>query len=230
LAISPDNTNIFVALGTFGTAVIPFNANPGTGNSPLPASVSTTITVKTAGGSAESVAVDPSNKLLYIGETLAIPTSSTNTNTGGLRAFNYSSLSGATPTEITGSPFASGGLTPVSILPAASGGYVYVANSTVSNGTNGSISTTGDISGFTLTSSGTTYSLTALSSIASAGTSPAAMAVDSTGKVVLLVNSGGTPDLDVYTFDATSAGKLDSALTSSTGTDPVGATAIAAIP
>jgi hypothetical protein len=231
LAISPDNTNIFVALGTVGTTVIPFNANPGTGNSPLPAAVGTPIAVKTAGGQAISVAVDPINRLLYVGETLAFPTSSSNANTGGLRAFNYSSLSGATPTEITDSPFASGGLTPVSILPSATGGYVYVANSTVSNGTSGnSISTTGNISGFTLTSSGTTYSLTALSSIASAGTSPSALAEDSTGTVLLLVNSGGSPDLDVYTFDATSAGKLDSALTASTGTDPVGATAIAALP
>jgi hypothetical protein len=56
------------------------------------------------------------------------------------------------------------------------------------------------------------------------------MAEDSTGSVVLLVNSGGTPDLDVYTFDATTSGKLDSALTSATGTDPVGAVAIAAAP
>jgi hypothetical protein len=56
------------------------------------------------------------------------------------------------------------------------------------------------------------------------------MAEDSTGTVLLLVDSGGSPDLEAYTFDTTTAGKLDSALTSATGTDPVGATAIAALP
>jgi len=220
LTISPDNTNVFIALGVNGTAVIPFNAAPAAGASPLPASASPPIPVKISGGAAISVAVDPINRLLYVGETLA---SSGSTNSGGLRAFNYSSLSG-TPTEITGSPFATSGLTPVSILPVASGAYVYVTNSTVSG------SNIGNISGFTVSSSGTIYSLTPLSSTATAGSSPAAMAEDSTGTVLLLVNSGGSPDLDVYTFNATTPGKLDSALTAATGTDPVGANAIAALP
>jgi 6-phosphogluconolactonase (cycloisomerase 2 family) len=218
LAISPDNTKIFVTLGGVGTAVIPFAAASA---DPLPATISTApIAVKEVGGSAVSVAVDPINRLLYIGETLATSGSS---NTGGLRAFNYSSLSGV-PTELAGSPFASGGLAPVSILATSSGAYVYVANATVSN------STTGNISGFTVIASGTTYSLTALSSTASAGTTPAGMAEDSTSAFLLLVNSGGGPDLEAYTFDTTTPGKLDSSLTSSTGTDPVGARAIAAAP
>jgi hypothetical protein len=223
LAISPDNKNIVVALGGSGTAVIPFDAAPATGSSPLPASISTTIAVKAAGGTAISVAVDPINRLFYIGELLANSGSGV-TNTGGLRVFNYSSLSTGTPAELTGSPFASGGLTPVSILPTSNGSYVYVANSTVSS------STKGNVSGFQTSSSGTTYSITPLSTTASTGTTPAALAEDSTGTVVLLVNSGGSPDLAAYTFDTTTAGKLDSALTSSTGTDPVGASAIAALP
>jgi 6-phosphogluconolactonase (cycloisomerase 2 family) len=222
LVISPDNKNIFVALGSVGTAVIPFNATPVAGASPLPATVSTPVAVKATGGTAVSVAVDPVNRLFYVGELLANSGSGV-TNTGGLRVFNYSSLSTGTPTEITGSPFASGGITPVSILPTSNGSYVYVANSTVS-------SSTGNISGFQVSSSGTTYSITSLSTTASTGTTPAALAEDSTGTVVLLVNSGGSPDLAAYTFDATTNGKLDSALTSSTGTDPVGANAIAALP
>jgi 6-phosphogluconolactonase (cycloisomerase 2 family) len=115
-------------------------------------------------------------------------------------------------------------LTPVSILPTAYGGYVYVANSTVSN------SSTGNIAGFAISASSNAYSLTSLSGTTAAGTTPADLAEDSTGSVVLLVNSGGSPDLDVYTFDTTTLGKLDSALTFSTGTDPVGALAIAAAP
>jgi hypothetical protein len=47
---------------------------------------------------------------------------------------------------------------------------------------------------------------------------------------ILVVDSGGSPDLEAYTFDTTTAGKLDSALSSSTGTDPVQAVAIAAAP
>jgi 6-phosphogluconolactonase (cycloisomerase 2 family) len=216
LAISPDETNVFVALGGTGTEVIPFAALKA---NPLPNSVSAPIAVKSAGGAAVSVAVDPHNQILFIGETAGV----SGTNNGVLRAFLYSSLSG-TPAEVTGSPYASGGLTPVSILPAASGAYVYVANATVSN------SSTGSIAEFALTVSGTAYSLTALSSTASTGVSPADLAEDSTGSVVLLVNSGGGPDLDVYSFDTTTPGKLDPALTAATGTDPVGALAIAATP
>jgi 6-phosphogluconolactonase (cycloisomerase 2 family) len=216
LAISPDNTNVMVALGGSGTEVIPFAAFSA---NPLPTSVSAPIAVKSAGGAAVSVAVDPHNQILFIGETAGV----SGTNNGVLRAFLYSSL-GGTPAEVTGSPYASGGLTPVSILPAASGAYVYVANATVSN------SSTGSIAEFALTVSGTAYSLTALSSTASTGVTPAALAEDSTGSVVLLVNSGGGPDLDVYSFDTTTPGKLDPALTAATGTDPVGALAIAAAP
>jgi 6-phosphogluconolactonase (cycloisomerase 2 family) len=217
LAISPDNSNVLVALGGSGTEVIPFKASSA---DPLPKTVGIPIGVKTPGSAAISVAVDPTNQLFYIGETSGTTGA---TNSGVLRAFVYGSLSG-TLTEVTGSPYPSGGLTPVSILPLASGTYVYVANAAVSN------SSTGNVTGFTVTATGTAYSLSALSSTASAGTTPARLAEDSTGSVVLLVNSGGNPDLDVYSFDTTTPGKLDSALTSSTGTDPVGALGIAAAP
>ena len=42
-------------------------------------------------------------------------------NTGGLRAFNFSTMK-----EITGSPYAIGGLAPYSILPFSTGDFVYV--------------------------------------------------------------------------------------------------------
>jgi 6-phosphogluconolactonase (cycloisomerase 2 family) len=217
LAISPDNSNVFVALGGSGTEVIPFTASSA---DPLPKTVGIPIAVKAPGGAAISVAVDPGNKLFYIGETSG---TAGGTNSGVLRAFIYSSLSG-TPVEVSGSPYPSGGMTPVSILPSASGAYVYVANSTVSN------SSTGNVAGFSMTATTTAYSLSPLSSTASTGTTPADLAEDSTGSVVLLANSGGGPDLDVYTFDTTTLGKLDSAFTFATGTDPVGALAIAAAP
>jgi 6-phosphogluconolactonase (cycloisomerase 2 family) len=217
MTISPDNTYVIVALGQGGTEVIPFTASNA---NPLPAVADIPIAVKGVGGAALSVAVDPANQLLYIGETLGLSGSS---NTGVVRAFIYSSL-GGTPTEVTGSPYASGGLTPVSILPAAAGAYVYVANATISN------ISTGTVVGFSKTTTGTSYSLLPLNNTVSAGNTPAALAEDSTGSVVLLVNSGGSPDLNVYTFDTTTLGKLNPALTSATGTDPVGALAIAAAP
>ncbi len=210
LAVSPANSAnpyVFVAMGIGGTAVIPFT----TGNANPFGKVST-INTATSAGAANTIAVDPSDRLLYVGETAAL----TATQTGGLRAFNI----GATAlTEVTGSPYNSGGTGPSAILPTAS--YVYVANRAVSG------TTTGNISGFAITATGTVYSLTAVNTIAS-GISTVGLAEDSTNTYLLAVNSGGTPDLSTYTFDATTAGKLDASATAATGTDPAGAIAIVA--
>jgi len=215
LTISPDNAHVFVALGSSGTEDVTFAA----GNSD-PFGTTANIPVINSAGSALSVAVDPENRLLYIGEVAAL---SGSTNTGGLRVINYNTL-----VEVSGSPFATGGLAPSFILPLVYGTYkyeyVYVANRTVSG------TTTGSIAGYSVTTSGTTYSLTALSSSATAGITPVAMAQDSTGNYLLVVNSGGSTDLAAYTFDATTGGKLDSDLTTNTGTDPVEASAVAAVP
>lgn len=208
LVISPDNLHVFIAMGAGGTATIPFtsgNKNPlGTvGNIP----------VVNAAGAALSVAVDPSDRLFYIGETAA----TSGSNTGGLRVFDLSTFK-----EITGSPFASQGLAPYSILPLSTGDYVYVANRQVSG------SSTGVIAGFTIGSANSVYSLTALGSTFSAGTNPQSMVEDNSDTFVLVADFGGNPDLKGYTFDTTNAGYLDAVISSTTGTDPVEANAIAA--
>ena len=146
MVLSPDSANFFVALGTGGTIVVPFasgNANP-------LGATATTIPVANSGGSALSVAVDPSTtpRLFYIGETLAVGAS------GGLRAFNYSSLGSNPLTQATGSPIASGGLAPNAILPIATGDYVYVANGQ-------GPTSAGNIAWFPITASGTTYTVAA---------------------------------------------------------------------
>jgi hypothetical protein len=216
MVLSPDSANFFVALGTGGTIVVPFasgNANPlGT--------TATTIPLANSGGSALSVAVDPSAtpRLFYIGETLAVGSS------GGLRAFNYSSLGSATLTQATGSPIASGGLAPNAILPVATGDYVYVANGTGST-------SAGNIAWFPITASGTTYTV-AVGKTVTTGIQPSGLAEDSTSNFVLAVSTGGStnsgdPDLEAYTM---SSGALTAALTAATGTDPTGALAIAALP
>lgn len=219
IAISPSVQNVgqyvFIAAGEAGTVVISYSAGSA---SPLASSSAVTITPLHSIGSALSVAVDPRDRLFYIGETLANSGTS-----GGLRAFNYSSLGGAL-TQASGSPIASGGLSPSAILPIASGGYVYVANGQGETGA-------GNVAWFPITASGTTYSIASGSTIAS-GIFPVGLAEDSEDNFVLAVSTGGAtssgnPDLEAYTM---SSGTLSSALTSATGSDPVGAIAVAALP
>jgi hypothetical protein len=141
------------------------------------------------------------------------------TNPGGLRVFAIGASSSMS--EISGSPYPSGGVGPATILPTSN--YIYVANSSVSG------SNTGNIQGFAVTTTGTVYSLTSVSTIA-AGISTIAMDEENTGTYLLAVNSSGSPDLNVYTFDATTGGKLDAYTTASTGSDPVQAVAVVAVP
>lgn len=219
VAVSPDDTFVLAALGTGGTATIPFNPNNAN-----PFGAVGTVQVKNTGGAALSVAFDPvlsgatAPRLFYIGETLA--TSGT-TNNGGLRAFNFSTVK-----EISGSPYAIGGLAPYSILPFSTGDYVYV----VSRDTSSSSSPqTGVIAGFSVTSANSAYTLTALGSSFATGTNPQALVEDNTHAFVFAVDFGGSPDLIGYTIDTTNAGYLDTVISSQTGTDPVQAGAMAAL-
>jgi 6-phosphogluconolactonase (cycloisomerase 2 family) len=215
LAISPSDSSscnscfVFVGLGTSGTELVDFNpgnADPfgGIGNRP----------VLNAGGAANAVAVDPNNRLLYVGESDALPSE---TESGGLRVFTISS---GGITEIQGSPFTTGGTGPSAILPQAD--FVYVANDAVSGGS------TGNIASFSLTSTGTTSPTYTIASIGTvgAGSTPLSLSTESKGNFLLTVNSGG-PDIEGYTM---SAGSLTSVLTGPTGTDPVQAIAIVAAP
>ena len=58
MAISPDDSNILVALGTGGTIVVPFTASTTSGNNPF-GTTAKIIAPNTTGGAALSVAVDP---------------------------------------------------------------------------------------------------------------------------------------------------------------------------
>jgi len=219
VAISPDNTTVLVAMGTGGTATIPFNA----GNANPFGSVGT-LGVKGSAGAAISVAFDPipsggtAPRLFYIGETVAVAATTSDANTGGLRAFDYS-----TKQEITGSPFRIGGLAPYSILPFSDGNYVYVVNRQTASGN------TGVIAGFSIATTNNVLALTALGSTFNAGTNPQMLVEDNTKQFVFAVNFGGSPDLLGYTIDTTNAGYLNKVVSSQTGTDPVQASAIAAV-
>ncbi|MGC9158496.1 MAG: beta-propeller fold lactonase family protein [Terracidiphilus sp.] len=197
LAIAPNNDYVFVAAGLSGTAAFAFNAR---NSDPLGSSAYNTISPEnSSAGAALAVAVDPSNRLLYVSETGA------SSGSGGLRAFTIGS-SGVL-SEISGSPFASGGTGPHAILPISTGNYVYVANW---NGTS-----SGNITGFSITASGSSYSLTNLNNPVATGVEPIALAEDSTEEFVLAISSLGNPYFDAYTFDTTTAGQLDTAITSS---------------
>jgi len=211
LAISPTDSSscadcyVFVAMGSGGTEIVNFNpgnASPfgGTGNIAL---------VNSSAGGANTVAVDPTNRLLYVGESAALSA----TQSGGLRAFTIAS-GGVTPIA---SPYPSQGTGPSSILPSADGKYVYVANQSVSG------SAYGNIASYSVATSG----LTSVGSVAAGATGLIGLAEDSTSTFLLAVDFAGSPDLEAYTM---SAGTLTSVLTSTTGTDPVGAAAIAAAP
>ena len=217
VAISPDDTLVLAAMGSQGTALIPFN--PINAN---PFGAVATIGVKNASGAALSVAFDPiptgstAPRLFYIGETVATAAP----NTGGLRAFNYT-----TKQEISGSPYAIAGLAPYSILPFSTGDFVYVVNrQTAAGPTAASV-----IAGFSITSSGTAFTLTALGSTFATGINPQAMVEDNTHAFVFAVNFGGSPDVIGYTIDATKAGFLDKVISNATGTDPAQAGAMAAL-
>lgn len=196
----------FVAMGTGGTEVIHFN--PASAQ-PFTSSLGT-IKLVNSQSADTTVAVDPQNRLLYVGETVAV----SGAQTGGLRAFTITS--GGVP-EITGSPYVSGGTGPSSILPTADGNYVFVANQSVSS------STTGNIKGFSVTAT----SLTANATVSAGTAGRLGLAEDSTGSYLLAVDAAGNPDLQAYTM---SSGALTSAVTDPTGTDPVGAIGIAAAP
>jgi 6-phosphogluconolactonase len=214
MAISGDDHFVFIAAGEGGTLVVSFTS----GNDNPLASGGNVIPVVTADGSALSVAADPGTapRVLYVGETLASAGTA-----GGLRVFNYSSIGAATLTQVAGSPFASGGLAPSAILPLASGDYVYVGN--------GEGTAAGNIDGFSIT---TTSGATALASVSTVptGVQPSGLAEDSDSNFLLAVSIGGSADLECYTFDSTTAGKLDDAINSATGTDPTEAVAVAAAP
>ncbi len=212
LAISPADSSscsscyVFVGMGNGGTELIKFN--PGSAN---PFGGTGTIPLKSSAGGANAVAVDPTNRLLYVGESDALPSA---TQSGGLRVFTIANNG---VTELAGSPYQAGGTGPSAIQPSADGTYVFVANGSVSG------SQTGNIASFSVSTS----ALTSVGSIAAGPAGLLSLAEDSTKSYLLVTDSAGGPDLSAYSM---SAGALTSPITGTTGTDPVGAVAIAAEP
>ncbi len=200
LAISPNNDYVFAAAGANGTYAFTFNA--ANGSDPFGSAYYAYIpVVNSSNGSALSLAVDPSNRLLYIGEVDA------SSGSGGLRAYTIGS-GGALTALNGGTPYPSGGTGPYAILPISTGDYVYVAN------WNGISS--GNITGFSITGSDPDYSLTNTNNPATTVVEPMGLVEDSTDQFVLAAGQYGSgPYLDAYYFDTTTAGQLDLTISSS---------------
>ncbi|MGA7522347.1 MAG: beta-propeller fold lactonase family protein [Acidobacteriaceae bacterium] len=148
------------------------------------------------------MAVTPSGSFLLAAET----------GIGAVRIFTIGSSGSLT--EVTGSPVATG-TGPFDVLVDSTGSYVYVTNRT-----------SGTISAFLLTTTG------ALTPIAGSpfatGTLPELMVEDKTDAYVAVICAGGGPDLQLFKFDATTPGALDSVASVATGTDPTQVSALAA--
>lgn len=109
--------------------------------------------------------------------------------------------------SVAGSPFAAGAQ-PLAVAFDTSGTYAYVAN--------GSDAT---VSGFTVVNGVAT--LLASSPFAS-GQSVQSLTLDKSGKYLLSAAQGGSPDVTMYSFDTTTAGKLVQAATAAAGSSPAG--------
>lgn len=125
----------------------------------------------------------------------------------------YTIGSGGKLNSITGSPFGSGPQ-PFFLVLDSTGKYLYAANRTDSN-----------IYGYAI---GTGSNLVPLSgSPYTSGSQVNSLGIDSSGKYLLAGAFNGGPDLSMYSFDATTLGKLNLVTSAASGTDPAGVTAVA---
>jgi 6-phosphogluconolactonase len=206
MLITPNNSYVYVSLGPLGVQVLTLGAGGAlsTGNSPTflpPKSTSTSP-------SDYGLASDPNSAFLFVGET----------NTG-LRVLSIGA-NGAL-NELAGSPYAVG-TGAAGVILDTTGSYVYVANKGSNN-----------ISAFTLTPASGKLTAVAGSPFSSGGQLPIGFVNDNSKKFLAVINSGqngttGNSDLQLFSFDATTDGKLDPISTATTGTDPTLPVSIAA--
>ena len=131
---------------------------------------------------------------------------------GGLSVYTIGA--NAALAGVAGSPYPLG-TGASSIALEGTGKYVYVANRSDST-----------ISGFLIGTGGVLSALTG--SPFAAGNQVISLAFDSTGAYMTAASQGGSPDLTLYSLDATVPGKLDSVATTSVGTSPTGASLVVA--
>jgi 6-phosphogluconolactonase len=199
IRVSQNANNLYVAAALGTGGDLLYVLNTSTGALTL----ANQITPPTTSSADQSVAFDSTGATLYVARS--------GSNAG---LIPYTIGSGSSLTAVSGSPYALGS-GPSSIVLDATGKYVYVGNKV-----------SGTISGFSI---GTGGALTALAgSPYTSGAGVASLGRDNSGKYILAAAVGGGPDVQMYSFDATTAGMLDGSGTASTGdpTEPAGANSI----
>ncbi len=206
MLITPNNSYVYVSLQSLGVQVLTL----GTGGALSTGTAATFLPpLKTSTTPADyGLASDPTSKFLFVAEF----------NTG-LRVFSIGT--NGTLNEVTGSPYPTG-TGPTGVVLDPTGSYVYVANKGSNN-----------ISAFTFTLASGKLTAIAGSPFSSGGQLPIAFVNDNQKKYLAVINSGsngssGNNDLQLFSFDATTDGKLDPVATATTGTDPTFPSAIAA--
>ena len=201
--VSPTGAYVALALGTGGVIVCPFTTSTGALSVTSQNALNGQQVPAPTNSSDNALAIDANTAFLYIAQS---------GSASGVAV--YSLGAGGSMTSIKGSPFAAG-QGPYGVALDGTGKYVYVANRT-----------DGTVSGFSI---GTGGVLTALAgSPYLSGIGATSLAADNSGKYLFAAAGGGTPDLTMYGFDATTAGKLDKVATATTGTDPTGAFSVIA--
>jgi 6-phosphogluconolactonase (cycloisomerase 2 family) len=180
IAAAPNSSYVFVSLGQLGVAPLPFTTGGALSQNTV------ILQSRTSSGVSNQdlgLAVNATSTALFIGETNV-----------GVRVFSIAANSKFT--EISGSPFKAGGQ-PRALAFDGTGDFLYAANASDNT-----------ISGYSVLASGT---LTALSGspFSSVGSQPQALALDQSKKYLLAANLAGNPDLQLFSFDATTAGKLN---------------------
>jgi 6-phosphogluconolactonase len=170
----------------------------------------TTTGVAATGGTLAPVSATTSDNALAIDSTTSHLYIARSGLSGGLAVYTIGA--GGVLNSVAGSPFAAGAQ-PLSVVLDSTGKYVYVAN-----GNDATISGYSVANGVATALAGSPYA---------SGATVSSLAIDKSGTYLLASASGGSPDLSMYSFDATVVGKLDPAATAAAGTDPAGSIALA---
>jgi 6-phosphogluconolactonase len=206
MLITPNNSFVYVSLGSLGVQVLTL----GTGGALSTGSAPTFLPPRSTSTSPSDLglASDPGSTFLFVAEI----------NTG-LRELSIGT--NGTLNEVSGSPYAVG-TGPTGVALDTTGSYVYVANKGSNN-----------ISAFALTAASGKLTAIAGSPFSSGGLLPIALINDNSKKYMAVINSGSNgsnnnSDLQLFSFDATTDGKLDPIATATTGTDPTNPQTLAA--
>jgi len=200
IVFTPNNSLVYISLGTGGVDICTFNVSSGTLTK-----TNQMLKPKAAAYADQGLAVDPSGTYLFVAETGA----------GGVRVLTIATTGALT--EVTGSPFKTG-VGPAAVLVDSTGTYVYVTNRADAT-----------ISAFTLAAATGSLTAISGSPF-STGTNPVDLTEDTSDTYLAVACTGGTPDLQVFTIGsatATTPGGLTN-FAKSQASSPTGAVSVVA--